>query len=135
MERFNLESSKNCENDYIQVFKWNEDEKGDKEWIELGKVCGRNTPGPYNSTSSRLKVLFHSNEAIEGDGFRAIWHQDCGGIYEVTHNAKYLKSPNYPSSYGRNQFCNYTLIAPEKYIIVDFIDFHVEQGTKGNEVT
>lgn len=115
----------------MKLFKWNDNEKGDNEWIEIDKVCGRNTPGPYNSTSTRLKVLFHSNEAIEGDGFRALWYQDCGGVFEVTKEMKYIKSPNYPSSYKRNQFCNYTLIAPEKNIIVDFLDFQVEQGNKG----
>ncbi|XP_043479110.1 cubilin-like isoform X2 [Leptopilina heterotoma] len=131
VDRFNLESSTNCQNDYLQLFKWNDNEKGDNEWIEIDKVCGRNTPGPYNSTSTRLKVLFHSNEAIEGDGFRALWYQDCGGVFDVTKEMKYIKSPNYPSSYKRNQFCNYTLIAPEKNIIVDFLDFQVEQGNKG----
>ena len=80
-----------------------------------------------------MKVLFHSNEAIEGDGFRARWYLECGGIFEATNEMKHLKSPNYPNAYDRNQFCNYTLIAPGKNIIVDFIDFQIEQGSKGDK--
>ncbi|XP_014475365.1 PREDICTED: cubilin [Dinoponera quadriceps] len=129
IERFSLETSTNCEKDYLQVFDWiNEEESGNGEWKSLGKVCGRNTPAPFNSTSNRMKVIFHSNEAVQSDGFRAVWSENCGGVFQATKNAKTIQSPSYPNMYPSNISCNYTIVAQNDDIIVDFTDFQLERG-------
>ena len=74
-----------------------------------------------------MMLKFVSNDKIEGEGFKAIWNQKCGGVYEVTTNLKYIESPNYPSTYPPKTVCNYTLIAKDdEDIIVDFTSFALE---------
>lgn len=97
-------------------------------WKDLGKVCGRNTPLTFNSTSNRMKVIFRSNEAIQGDGFRAVWQENCGGIFEATSHRKIITSPSYPNFYPPNFFCNYTIVAPEESIIISFKEFQIEHS-------
>ncbi|XP_033347146.1 cubilin [Bombus vosnesenskii] len=133
VDRFNLESSPNCEKDYVQMFDWVTDAKNKSSigmWKDLGKVCGRNTPLTFNSTSNRMKVIFHSNEAIQGDGFRAVWQENCGGVFEATSHRKIITSPSYPNFYPPNFFCNYTIVAPEESIIISFKEFQIEHSRK-----
>ncbi|XP_035743302.1 cubilin-like [Vespa mandarinia] len=129
VNRFNLESSTNCEKDYIQIFDWKPKHNiiyGN--WTELGKVCGRDTPQPFTSTTNRMKVIFRSNEAIQADGFRAIWNENCGGVFTVTEEQKTIVSPGYPNDYQPNLNCNYTLITDnDQDIIVQFLEFEIER--------
>lgn len=112
------------------MFDWiNEGESSiSGEWKNLGKVCGRNTPAPFNSTSNRMKVIFHSNEAVNSDGFRAVWSENCGGVFQATKNIKIIQSPLHPYSYPPNVSCNYTIVAPDDDIIIDFTYFQLERG-------
>ncbi|XP_015589651.1 cubilin [Cephus cinctus] len=129
IDRFYLENSNNCENDYVQAFDWRANiTTGIESWVDLGKVCGRNMPLPFNSTSNRMKVLFRSNNAIQGDGFHARWEVNCGGVFEATGRVQYVTSPGYPIAYSNNMFCNYTIVAPKKEILVQFTDFQLEGG-------
>lgn len=66
-ERFQMEGSQNCENDYLQLFDYKSN-----DWKSLGKFCGRNNPNYVNSTSNKMKVLFKTNNKISGIGFRVI---------------------------------------------------------------
>lgn len=77
-----------------------------------------------------MKVIFRSNEAIQAEGFRAQWNENCGGIFEATRNPKIIQSPSYPNLYRANLFCNYTIIAPEQDIIVDFMAFQLERSKR-----
>ncbi|XP_076628821.1 cubilin [Colletes latitarsis] len=129
IDRFNLESSTDCQNDYVQIFDWRNGTNG-IGWQSIGKVCGRTTPPAFNATSNRMKVTFHTNERIQGDGFRAQWYENCGGIFEVTNTAKIIESPGYPNLYRPNSFCNYTLVAPGENIIVEFMEFQLERGRR-----
>ncbi|XP_012062648.1 PREDICTED: cubilin [Atta cephalotes] len=130
VDRFSLETSPNCEKDYVQVFDWigEEGSYNNGEWKDLGKVCGRNTPAPFNSTSNRMKVIFHSNEAIQSDGFHAIWSENCGGVFEATEKVNIIQSPSYPNFYPPSIFCNYTIVAPNDDIVVEFTDFQLERA-------
>lgn len=94
----------------------------------MGRVCGRIPPAsPFNTTTNRMMIKFVSNEKIEGDGFKAVWYPNCGGVFEVTETKKYIESPNFPLMYPPNTICNYTLIAPDDQdIIVDFTYFVLE---------
>ncbi|XP_034938584.1 cubilin [Chelonus insularis] len=130
VDRFNLESSVLCNNDFVQIFDWDSSNRG--SWKSLGKVCGRNVPAPLNTTSNRMKILFRSNDDIQGDGFRAIWDRNCGGIFRATKYRQIIQSPNYPNYYDTNLDCNYTLIAEEgKSILIEFRDFELE-NVNGN---
>lgn len=114
----------------MQIFDWiiADGDNNNGEWKSLGKVCGRNRPTPFNSTSNRMKVIFHSNEAVQSDGFRAVWNENCGGIFKATERINIIQSPSYPNFYPPNAFCNYTIVAPDEDIIVQFTDFQLERG-------
>lgn len=75
-----------------------------------------------------MKVTFHSNEAVQGDGFHAIWNENCGGIFDATSRVKIIQSPSHPNFYQPNAFCNYTLVAPDKDVIVEFTEFQLEHS-------
>ncbi|XP_078037937.1 cubilin [Augochlora pura] len=128
--RFNLENSPNCTNDYVEMFDSIENPDGSRTWKSLGKVCGRNTPPQFNSTSNRMKVTFHSNDKIQGDGFMALWNVNCGGVFNVTKKTQVIMSPNYPNMYKPNLFCNYTLVAPGEDIVVKFTEFQLEPSRR-----
>lgn len=75
-----------------------------------------------------MKVIFHSNEAVQLDGFHAVWSENCGGIFQATDNINVIQSPSYPNFYPPSVFCNYTIVAPNEDIIVEFTDFQLERG-------
>lgn len=112
----------------MQIFDWIRIDNVLGEWKSLRKICGRDTFPPFNSTSNRMKVVFHSNEAVRLDGFRAVWSENCGGIFQATDNAHVIQSPSYPNLYPPGVFCNYTIVAPNEDIIVEFTDFQLERG-------
>ncbi|XP_043273312.1 cubilin-like [Venturia canescens] len=127
VNRFSLETSNSCENDFVQIFDWEWDKNGMAFWKEGPKFCGRNTPTPFNATSNRMKILFRSNGAIQGDGFQARWEQNCGGVFEAKGRDQYIESPHYPNDYPRNEICNYTINAPKnKELWIKFLDFEIE---------
>ncbi|TGZ53188.1 Cubilin [Temnothorax longispinosus] len=134
VDRFSLETSSNCEKDYVQVFDWVREQGNydNGEWKSLGKVCGRNTPMPFNSTTNRMKVIFHSNEAVQADGFHAVWSENCGGVFQATEKVNVIQSPSYPNLYPNSIFCNYTIVAPNDDIVVEFTDFQLERGRGGD---
>lgn len=94
----------------------------------MGKVCGRNNPTPFNSTSNQMSVLFRTNNALTADGFRARWNVNCGGILPVTTDKQYLTSPGWPTNYKPNLVCNYTFLAPNQDIMIEFVNFDLEGG-------
>lgn len=75
-----------------------------------------------------MKVIFHSDEAVHSDGFRAVWKENCGGVFQATKDIKIIQSPLYPHAYAHNITCNYTIVAPDDDIIVEFTDFQLERG-------
>ncbi|KAH0568173.1 hypothetical protein KQX54_019308 [Cotesia glomerata] len=125
LDRFNLETSTNCSNDFVEILE--QDVFNADSWKQLGKICGRNMPPTFNATSNRVKVVFRSNEAVQGDGFHAKWERNCGGVFVASKQRQMISSPNYPSYYAPSLYCNYTILAPEGYsVLVEFIDFQLE---------
>lgn len=132
MNRFNLETSDNCQNDFIQISDLRDNvTAGSSQAMNITKLCGRNSPPPINSTSNHMRVLFRSNNQIQGDGFRARWNVNCGGIITVSHEKKILSSPGWPNFYKGSLSCNYTFLAPGKKIILKFTEFSLENPTMG----
>ena len=75
------------------------------------------------------RVIFHSNENTNGDGFQLHWKLECGGIF--TSAVGQLSSPGYPAGYGPGLTCKYTIQAPElDYVVATFDDlFQLENGS------
>lgn len=122
IRHFMIESSSNCTKDYISVSVKNGD-----QFNETGRYCGRDFPPILNSTSREMKVKFHSDDAIDGDGFVASWAENCGGIFRATNQRQVITSPRYPDHYPKNIFCNYSIIADEgQSVTVKFLDFDLE---------
>uniref|UniRef100_A0A182NM22 Cubilin n=1 Tax=Anopheles dirus TaxID=7168 RepID=A0A182NM22_9DIPT len=124
INRFNLEKSPNCTKDYVEVF----DQRGNREWVSLGRVCGKETPPPFNSSGTMLKVVFRTDDSGEADGFTMQWESNCGGIFYAESEAKVIVSPNYPDKYNNMQVCNYTFLAnnTDAGIEFNFLDFELE---------
>lgn len=121
--RFNIEERTNCTSDYLEIFDFVND-----DWKSLGRQCGRNVPGPFNSTAEKMRVIFRSDATTNAEGFTAVWTENCGGIFKVEKTPKLLSSPGYPKLYGSNLNCNYTLIAEDSksFINLNFLEFAVE---------
>lgn len=122
-DRFNIETTTNCSKDYLEVFDFVND-----DWTSLGRRCGRNVPEPFNSTAEKMKVIFRSDSSSTAEGFKALWTQNCGGIFEVDETPRLLSSPGFPKLYGSNLICNYTLVAKDSksFINLNFLEFAVE---------
>ncbi|CRL00998.1 CLUMA_CG014207, isoform A [Clunio marinus] len=127
-DRFFIEDSPNCTKDYVEIHDF-----VNNDWQVLGRKCGRELPQPFNSTSNKMRVIFRSDSSTQGDGFSAIWNENCGGIIEVDSKTKILSSPGFPGLYGSLLTCNYTFVStvPKKFINLNFLEFDVETtGTK-----
>ncbi|VVC39264.1 EGF-like, conserved site,EGF-like calcium-binding domain,CUB domain,EGF domain,EGF-like calcium- [Cinara cedri] len=124
IERFNLEQSVNCTKDYLQIFDYI-----DGDWVPIvDRLCGRKVPPVFNSTETKLKIRLKTDSVLQGDGFKAIWKSFCGGIF--TENSGRIISPNYPESYKSDIQCNYTILAPKKFIQLFFKTFDLEDSAK-----
>lgn len=125
-ERFMIESSTNCNKDYLQVF-----DKVDDKWVSLARFCGREVPNFVNSTGREMKVVFHTDNDGDGDGFSAAWTENCGGVFRVKDQAQIITSPRYPEKYPKSIVCNYSLVAEEtKSVAVKFLDFELEETAR-----
>ncbi|XP_045623432.1 cubilin [Procambarus clarkii] len=127
-DRFDIETSPACQNDYIQIFSSMEtNPHAPVRWVGGEKMCGKQLPPPVNSSGSSIKLLFHTNDAVQGDGFKVSWQQVCGNIY--TGSVGYIVSPQHPNNYPDNALCVYRIVAPrEKYITINFLSFDLESG-------
>ncbi|XP_061930091.1 uncharacterized protein LOC107996135 isoform X2 [Apis cerana] len=65
---FKLEESTDCRYDFLEV------RDGQHGFSNLlGNFCGKNFPPEITSKTRYLWLRFHSDESIEGKGFRAVW--------------------------------------------------------------
>lgn len=126
--RFFVEQSANCTKDSVMLL-----DTSTKPRL-LANLCGRAAPGVYNTTGRTMSVVMRTDAQTTGDGFDAVWSENCGGVFEVLADAEPqdVYSPNYPGTYDRNMFCNYTLVGPsDQYINVAFEHFELEDSTRG----
>lgn len=126
-QRFMLEASDSCQKDYVQVF-----DKVDDKWKPLARFCGRDLPHYVNSTGRYMKVVFHSDDTVNGNGFTAAWNENCGGIFTATNQIQTLSSPRYPERYPKNAYCNYSIVAAEssQSVNLKFLKFELEQTSR-----
>ncbi|XP_077301904.1 cubilin-like [Arctopsyche grandis] len=128
IDRFAIEKSPNCSKDFVEIF-----DLIHKNWISMGKFCGREISGPFNSTSNKMKVIFRSDSSINGDGFKAHWNTICGGTMYAEITPKDIISPGYPM-YEANLNCVYEIIAPPgKFVQLEFEHFSLEYADQNNK--
>lgn len=128
VDRFFVEQSINCTKDYVALY----DKSNDNYYTPIGQLCGRSTVKTFNSSAGEMKVLFRTDSQVTGDGFTAIWSENCGGTFAATKTLRTIVSPNYPENYPPNSMCNYTITAPtDSFININFDDFEIEQTSRG----
>ena len=89
------------------------------------RLCGRQIPAAVITNSEKAKVVFRTNGAVDGDGFKLFWHMECGGVFNGTDAAVgEFASPGYPLAYSNNLLCNYTLLAPGAgdFVVISFLE-------------
>ncbi|KAK7065277.1 hypothetical protein SK128_012049 [Halocaridina rubra] len=126
LERFDIETSTNCNNDYLQFFHSGQAHTDEAlAWIPDQKLCGKQMPSPVISRGIKVKLLFHTNEAIQGHGFKVSYVLQCGNNY--TSDFGNIASPAYPNSYPHDAVCDYRIIAPsDSYVRILFTSFELE---------
>ncbi|XP_071514687.1 cubilin-like [Panulirus ornatus] len=126
-DRFDIETSDNCQNDYIQEIHSQQSGRlgSPLEWVAGEKYCGKQLPQPIVARGSRVRLLFHSNEDVQGHGFKATWQMVCGNNY--TSSSGYIFSPGYPQKYPNFAECDYRIVAPrDRFVTIHFLSFDVE---------
>lgn len=122
VDRFVVQETLNCTNDMIIIYDWKED-----KYTELARICGRQLPHAYNSTSHKMKVTFRTDNDINLDGFKARWNPICGGTFEAKAEEQYLYSPGYTSTYFPLLDCHYEIVGPSlSQISIKFYEFELE---------
>ena len=67
-DEFKLEESTDCRYDFLEV------RDGQHGYSNLlGNFCGTNFPPEITSKTRYLWLRFHSDDSIEGKGFKAVW--------------------------------------------------------------
>lgn len=116
------------------------------DWISWGRFCGRQLPSSVNTSSHIVKIVFKSNELLNGDGFHLYWYSPCGGVFD--DSAGIIRSAHYDEfshsqhvnpgrfwsfmgweSNFRVYTCYYTIRGnPNDYIMLKFLDPFEVQG-------
>ncbi|CAG2107294.1 unnamed protein product, partial [Medioppia subpectinata] len=127
VDRFDIEKTDNCDKDYI-LFEEQLDAEDDTNWSQIGKYCGTDRPQPFKSRTNKVRVTFHTNDNINGDGFKLMYQIACGEVF--TASTGVFTSPNYPNDYNNMIRCEYLILrTPKDYIRLEFDDdFDVETG-------
>uniref|UniRef100_A0A8C4TM96 CUB domain-containing protein n=1 Tax=Erpetoichthys calabaricus TaxID=27687 RepID=A0A8C4TM96_ERPCA len=119
-EVFHLESSTNCNYDFLEV-------SGSNSPL-LAKLCGNQIPAPIRSSRENLYVKLRTDASIGAGGFVAVYSQAsyenirkqnqmsssvsvCQGVVIRGLNRGVLESPNYPGLYPHSKHCNWTIEA------------------------
>lgn len=121
LDKFDLETTVNCVNDYLLIEKWSSN-----EWVQVQKLCGNRLPPFFQIDIHKARVTFRSNdnEAV-GDGFRLRYNQICGETY--TDLEGYITSPEYPQNYKDLTTCEYLIKGnSSNFITIVFEDFELE---------
>ncbi|CAK1552576.1 unnamed protein product [Leptosia nina] len=121
VQRFVIEDTTNCTKDVVIIYDWK-----NEAYNEVAKLCGRQIPAVFNSTSTRMKVVFRTDANTNLDGFMAQWSQICGGQFIATEKEQFIYSPGYGSNYDPLLECFYEIKAPNQKVTVKFLDFALE---------
>ncbi|XP_061400318.1 cubilin homolog [Musca vetustissima] len=101
--RFFVEYSENCTRDYLEIQR-----EQDDLWIPDVRYCGRELPTIYNATTSKVKVVFRTNENVTGDGFSFFVRSHCSLVVNVTSSeVQRINSPQFQSYRYQRRQCEY----------------------------
>ncbi|KAJ6643395.1 Cubilin like, partial [Pseudolycoriella hygida] len=117
---FQLEDTRNCELDYVEIFEGTSDKHP-----KVNRYCGNAVPPPYTSLGNSLLMVFKSDISGHYEGFRVTYEVVCGGLFE--NETGVITSPLYPNPYKASHSCYYEILAPlGKAISLHFEDFDIE---------
>ncbi|XP_078540693.1 uncharacterized protein LOC144826172 [Lissotriton helveticus] len=119
---FDIESSPNCESDYVRVY----DGMTKDSPVLLNKACGRGSVPPLVSSTNVMLLQFVTNGAISASGFNAYYQNIvCAQSYSTSPGT--VTSENYPQNYPASLDCGYYISAPSgNKITLKFTDFDLE---------
>jgi len=106
VENFELEPSPNCTADYLEIRNG-----GDAVSPLIGRFCGQSIPTRIPSFSHEMRLILHTDAAINGRGFRLRWRVfalGCGG--QLRSNMGLISTPRYPNSYPHYSHCEWRII-------------------------
>ncbi|XP_024431584.2 cubilin [Desmodus rotundus] len=97
----------------------------------IGQYCGTSSPGPIQSGSNQLVVIFNSDHSVQNGGFYATWSTQtlgCGGILHSDNGT--IRSPHWPQNFPENSRCSWTVITHESnHLEISFDnDFLIPSG-------
>ncbi|VDK20429.1 unnamed protein product [Anisakis simplex] len=76
----------------------------------IGRYCNSRRPeGPIVSTSPRMVIQFHSNQTVNGKGFKISYTSTCEKHFNQINGT--IQSPNYPDGSARAFKCTYVIDA------------------------
>jgi hypothetical protein len=90
-DEFKLEDSPGCRFDFLEV---RDGQHGFSNF--LGNFCGPNFPPEITSKTRYLWLRFHSDENIEGKGFKAVWSMIPRPTYRKSQDHQISVSARYP---------------------------------------
>lgn len=103
IRRFFIEDSVNCAKDYLEI---RQDNKG--LWEPEARFCGRQAPATFNSSSSRIQIVFRTDEAITAEGFEFVVNIHCSRVINVTSTeVQSILSPPSNRQSWRKQRCEF----------------------------
>lgn len=122
---FDIESSPNCESDYVMVY----DGMTNDSPVLLNKACGTGSVPPVVSSRNVMLLQFVTNEAISASGFNAYFQNIvCAHAYSTSPGT--VTSENYPQNYPASLNCGYYISAPSgNKISLTFTDFDLEPSS------
>lgn len=125
---FDVESSSECDYDYVEIF-----DGHDANSTSKGQYCGENKPPQIISTFNALWLVFHVDASIGGRGFKANYSFidiPCGGI--LTKQDQIIRSPSSsedPDSYLHNTRCTWVILGkPGEVVKLTWLTFEVERN-------
>ncbi|KAF2368216.1 EGF-like domain, partial [Trinorchestia longiramus] len=137
LQQFDIETSANCENDFVEVMEGQmstsefSDDPPVLRWIASSKWCGKQLPPSVSTMGEKIRLRFRTNSAVQGKGFKARWESVCGGVFNASSGV--LVSPNHPGRYPALANCTYSIIAPsDAFVIINFQAFDLEGGFSGS---
>ncbi|EGI61607.1 Neuropilin and tolloid-like protein 2 [Acromyrmex echinatior] len=110
-DEFKLEDSPDCRFDFLEV------RDGQYGYSNLlGNFCGTNFPPEITSKTRYLWLRFHSDENIEGKGFKAVWNT--------------IPRPTYPGIPPEQEPCIFNITGMEMIIHSDLVKDRKAQAEK-----
>ncbi|XP_075232242.1 cubilin [Lycorma delicatula] len=134
----NIEDSKGCSNDFLEI---QDKSMEEKIGTTIEKYCGKMTvpPPPIASISSNLFIHFHSNENISASGFQLSYNvvsgtPGCGGILpgpsgDIKSSLIQTNGNENVYGYDRNLYCEWVIQLPKTdKIKITFNKFSLEDS-------